>query len=239
MNKSESIANIGLALSKAQGELQDVYKDKKGYGYNYADLSSILEISRPACSKHELAVLQPCSNDGSSVTVETMIIHSSGEWLSSVLTLPLSVGKGMSHAQAVGSCITYGRRYGLAAMLGISQTDDDATLIPAGHTVEGHAESNGFINAGQLKVLKEVLIKSESDIPMFCKYYGVESVSEIKATAFDNILKTLNGKILKLKNANAMKALADNKSTPEIDIADHADFHAELGEVDTETGEVI
>ena len=128
MNKSETIGALALALSKLQGEAQNLHKDKQGYGYKYAELSSVLDEVRPLLAKFELAVTQLCSTENTNVIVETVLLHSTGEWLSSSLSLPISVGKGMSQAQAIGSCISYGRRYALAAMIGIAQADNDASL---------------------------------------------------------------------------------------------------------------
>ncbi len=138
MNKSENLGALSLALSKLQGEVCDVYKGKTGFNYKYAELSSVLDVTRPLCAKYELAVTQLCGTDiAGGVTIETVLLHSSGEWLSSVLTLPVSVGKGMSQAQAIGSCISYGRRYALAALLGIAQTDNDASLAQQQLTTHG------------------------------------------------------------------------------------------------------
>lgn len=125
MNKSESINELALALSKLQGEVTDAHKGKKGYGYNYADLGSVLEISRPLLVKHGLAVTQLCGTEGDKITVETVLMHSSGQWISSVLAFASQAAKGMTAAQAAGSVITYMRRYALTAALGITQTDDD------------------------------------------------------------------------------------------------------------------
>ncbi len=127
MNKSDTIGQLGLALSKMQGEISDVHKDKQGYGYKYADLSSVLDIARPLCAKYELSISQLCTNSADQVGVETMLAHSSGEWISSSFLMPVTANKGMSPAQAAGSVITYARRYALAAILGIAQTDDDAS----------------------------------------------------------------------------------------------------------------
>ena len=128
MNKSENIGALALALSKLQGEAQNLHKDKQGYGYKYAELSSVLDEVRPLLAKFELAVTQLCGTDNANVTIETVLLHSSGEWLSSTLALPVHVGKGMTQAQAIGSCISYGRRYALAALVGIAQTDNDAAI---------------------------------------------------------------------------------------------------------------
>jgi hypothetical protein len=56
------------------------------------------------------------------VIVETILTHTSGQWIQSELALPLL----KADPQGVGSAITYGRRYGLAAIIGIvADVDDD------------------------------------------------------------------------------------------------------------------
>jgi hypothetical protein len=80
MNKSENIEALAGALSKLQGEIKDASKDQKGYGYNYADLSTFLEIGRPLLSKHHLAVSQLCGSSSDKVSLETVLMHESGQW---------------------------------------------------------------------------------------------------------------------------------------------------------------
>jgi len=127
MNKSDSIAKLALALSKLQGEVTDAHKDKAAYNYNYADLAGVLEIARPLCLKYELAVTQLCTTQHElDVGVTTILMHSSGEWVESTFTMPISSVKNGNAAQGAGSIITYARRYALAAILGITQTDNDA-----------------------------------------------------------------------------------------------------------------
>jgi hypothetical protein len=87
----------------------------------YADLASVWDACRVPLSKHGLAVLQPVRADGPSVTVTTILAHSSGEWISESLTMTAQ----QNTPQAVGSAITYGRRYGLSSMVGIAPDDDD------------------------------------------------------------------------------------------------------------------
>lgn len=131
MNKSETIEKLAQALSKLQGEVQNLFKDKTGHNYKYTDLASVLDMVRPLCAKYELSVSQLCCNDPASVDVmgvETVLMHSSGQYISSVLYMNVTIGRGMSAAQAAGSVITYARRYALAALLGIAQTDTDASV---------------------------------------------------------------------------------------------------------------
>jgi hypothetical protein len=128
MNKSESINELACALSKFQGEIQNVFKGKKGYGYNYADLGAILEDVRPVLFKHGLSFMQLPGNSGDNVSIESILMHSSGQWISETIQMPVDAGKGMSRAQAIGSVISYARRYSLSSFLGIAQTDNDASI---------------------------------------------------------------------------------------------------------------
>ena len=119
---SPTIGKLADALAKAQAEMEGATKDSTNphFRSKYADLSSIRDACRPL-AKHGLAHLQPTRADGPHVTVTTLLIHSSGEWIAEDLTLTA----GSNTPQAVGSAITYGRRYGLAAMVGIAPEDDD------------------------------------------------------------------------------------------------------------------
>jgi hypothetical protein len=136
MEMSENINEIVTALSKAQAEIGNVAKDAKNphFKADYASLGAVLETCRPVLAKHNLCILQPASSEGSgAVTVETMIAHSSGQWMRS----RLSCMPGKQDAQGIGSVITYMRRYSLASMVGVAQTDDD------GEGATGRGESGG------------------------------------------------------------------------------------------------
>jgi hypothetical protein len=122
LRMSPTIGKLADALAKAQAEMEGAAKDATNphFRSKYADLASIRDACRPL-AKYGLAHLQPTRADGPHVTVTTLLIHSSGEWISEDLTLTA----GSNTPQAVGSAITYGRRYGLAAMVGIAPEDDD------------------------------------------------------------------------------------------------------------------
>ena len=190
MNKSETIGNLALALSKLQGEAQDVFKAKKGYGYSYADLSSVLDITRPLCAKYELAVSQLCSNDADaiSVGVETILVHSSGEWISSSLYMQVTPNKGMSAAQVAGSVITYARRYSLAAILGIAQTDDDASIKDE---PKQEPKMNLYLELIALIADKNL----EDKIDIWCEHFKVNTLMQLP----DEQIKKL---IVKIKESN-------------------------------------
>jgi hypothetical protein len=125
MPQSESVAKLAAALSAAQGEFGAIKKqqDNPFFKSKYADLSAVLEAVQPSLTKHELAVIQSPSTDADkkTVSVETMLMHSSGEWKSSVFEMPVADWK----AQGIGSVVTYLRRYSIGAVLNIAAEDDD------------------------------------------------------------------------------------------------------------------
>ena len=123
MNTSEQINELATALAKAQGEITGALKDSANpfFKSKYADLASCWDACRGPLSRNGLSVLQPAESDDGGVTVTTTLLHSSGQWVRSALRLQ---PKDWS-PQGVGSAISYGRRYGLTAMIGIAQVDDD------------------------------------------------------------------------------------------------------------------
>lgn len=126
MEKSDIINELATALAKAQGEFTPARMDATNpfLKNNYADLGSVIAAAKAACAKYGLAVSQPASTTGDNVTVTTVLMHASGQWMSSEMTLPLGKESGRSIAQAAGSIITYLRRYSLSAMLGIYADED-------------------------------------------------------------------------------------------------------------------
>jgi hypothetical protein len=124
MQHSEQINELAAALAKAQGTMTGALKDSSNpfFKSRYADLESVWTACRRALTENGLSVVQSASATDSGVAVTTMLLHSSGQWMRD--TLPLNP-KDLS-PQGIGSAITYGRRYALAAMAGVYQTDDDA-----------------------------------------------------------------------------------------------------------------
>lgn len=125
MQKSESIAALAGALAKAQAVMQGAKKDSENpfFKSKYADLGSVWDACRDALTKNELAVIQTTEveDENGSIPVETMLAHSSGEWISGVL----KVRPVKDDPQGMGSALTYARRYALSAMVGVAPEDDD------------------------------------------------------------------------------------------------------------------
>ena len=129
MNKSESITEVLKALSKFQGELENVEKAKAGHGYKYATLGNCIDAAKAPLKANGLSVVQLMGNDSTgATTMETVLGHSSGEYISSMCTMPIAKlqgGGGSNPAQVMGASITYMRRYQYAAIIGLAQDDTD------------------------------------------------------------------------------------------------------------------
>lgn len=145
MKHSEQINEIGAALAKAQKVMKGAKKDSANpfFKSKYADLASVADACRDALADNGIAVVQPPSaGDDGRVSVETMLVHSSGQWMSETLTVkPKDDGP-----QALGSVITYLRRYALAAFAGVAPEDDDA------ESAEGRKDAK----AAPIKAVKPV-----------------------------------------------------------------------------------
>jgi len=94
----------------------------------YADLASVWEACREPLSKNNIAVIQPLhQSEKEEILLETVLMHSSGQWVSSMIQIPVT----KADAQGYGSALTYARRYGLSAMVGVAPEDDDGNAAAA------------------------------------------------------------------------------------------------------------
>lgn len=120
-SKPMEFDKIAAALAKAQAEMTNPPKTKSGQcrggRYMYADLAEVLDHIRGPLSKNALAVVQIVTPG----VLITRLIHSSGQYIDSNYPLPTTA----LDAQAMGSAITYARRYSVCALVGIAAEDDE------------------------------------------------------------------------------------------------------------------
>lgn len=121
---TETCTDLFTALIKAQSQMGSAVKDAKNphFRSRYASLAAVIDAVIPVLNANGVGVLQLPSIEGSEVQLTTILMHSSGQRLSSTVGAPL--GK-KQDAQAVGSAITYLRRYSLQSIMGLPVEDDD------------------------------------------------------------------------------------------------------------------
>jgi hypothetical protein len=131
MEKSIEIQNLTKALIQFQAKMKpleldaevEVMTDKGGkYKFKYATLENIIESTRTLLANNGLALIQTVGEGG---CVTTLLMHESGEWIQdTVLIAPVK-----SSPQAIGSSITYAKRYSMTAILRlVSESDDDGNV---------------------------------------------------------------------------------------------------------------
>lgn len=123
MRTSQQTSEIVKAMKAAQAAFPAIAKDKQVQAgarkYAYAELSTIIDATKPVLLENGLVLTHGMESNGHSA-LTCRISHVSGEWMESAY--PLAAGL---NSQEMGSAITYGRRYTLCAMLGIATEDDD------------------------------------------------------------------------------------------------------------------
>jgi len=127
MKKSEQINELTAALVKFHSVATNPKKNAVNpfLKSKYADLSEVINVSRIPLAECGLAIMQFESFDQNIAKVETMLTHSSGQWVSSELCIPCA----KIDAQSIGVALTYARRYGWSSICGLAQEDDDGQSI--------------------------------------------------------------------------------------------------------------
>jgi hypothetical protein len=131
--QSPEIGKLAEALAKAQAAIKGAHKDSTNphFKSNYADLESVWDACRVPLSGNGLAVVQTLHTEEKGLYLRTTLIHSSGEYMAGNTPILTS----QNTMQGLGSAITYARRYGLSAMVGVAPSDDD------GEAAMGRGES--------------------------------------------------------------------------------------------------
>lgn len=122
--KSETINELAKALSQAQAQISGAIKDSSNpfFKSSYADLESCWAAIREPLTKNGLSVTQLVQVENSTPVLETMLMHTSGQFISS--KSPIICVK-QNDPQAFGAALTYMRRFNLCAIVGLTQVDDD------------------------------------------------------------------------------------------------------------------
>lgn len=204
MNHSESIAKLADALARAHAEFEPVKKEVKNtfFKNKYADLSALIDATGKGLSKNGLAVIQSPGKltEANRVLLTTILIHSSGEWLSDELDMPVS----KPDAQGVGSALTYARRYAYGAILNIAGENDDDGNAASGLEVdkksekqfkkeyEAKTDDQTGITEGQVIAFNKTAKlggRTSGQIFLFLKSIGRTKVEEMTKLQFNDAIK--------------------------------------------------
>ena len=206
--RSQSVGALAAALAKAQGRMTNAAKDSINphFKSRYADLASIWSACREALSANEIAIVQLPAVDGSTVTVTTVLLHSSDEWM----LAEISAAAANATPQSIGSALTYLRRYGLAAMVGVAPDDDDAdtaqpkTMAPP---PPAQAKPTNAVSNEALSNIQAIAAEIKADIPKALQFLKVERLEDLSQDQAEKLLRQLEAKRPAAKEAPAAMGL--------------------------------
>lgn len=193
---SESIQDLAAALAKAQAKIEGAVKasDNAELNNRYADLTAVWAACRQALTKNGLSVVQfPGELVENCVSMTTMLMHSSGQWIQQSLSIPLS----RVNAQGYGATITYARRYALAAVVGVCPEEDQSMAASALAPRPARSQAprlGGRIDENMLAALTALADEVNAEHQAFCAYLGIASLQELPVSQYQAALRALEQK---------------------------------------------
>ena len=211
MNSYSTFTKIATALLKAQRSMGNATKDSKNpfFKSSYADLNSIREAVMPSLNENGITVLQPTVYRDGKAFVHTVLMHESGECISS--DTEIISGK-QNDPQAAGSGISYARRYGLQSFLNVGAVDDDGesamdrnkqtSKIPYNADITVSTAITSAVSSAQVAVARKIITKEDLLKKLSSTYEvsaatitdGVRKLTQQQLKQFTKEMETLIGK---------------------------------------------
>ena len=197
--QSEQINELIAALAKAQGEISAASKDCANpfFKSKYADLNSVWGACREPLSKNGLAVTQTVQQRESGDVLVTLLGHASGQWMSSTMSLRIKSDGKTNELQVLGSCLTYLRRFALAAIVGVAPAEDDDGNGGKGYQARPEpapAPAIEMITAFQVEQLKKEVetcsVEFIAKLTKFMSDNNIESYNQFSKNTFMQVLQS-------------------------------------------------
>lgn len=186
MDAKDSELQFNSSLAQMQISIPSIAERGVGHNIKYATLEDILDVVRPIMHKYGFAIVFKTGNGEKTISVTGVLMHSSGHSVETSLTLPFDNSGSKNAVQAVGSAISYGKRYVLNALLNLTTRNED---------------DNGFaavpfapLTEMQKQTIQNLLDKcKEATQANFKKVYG--EVDEIGKADFNKVMNELRAAV--------------------------------------------
>lgn len=202
MKTSETLTNIAPALVKALAKIEGVAKTKANPGFKgskYATLEAVIEASKEHLTECGLTILQlPGALIDGVLTLETVILHESGEFISGCFGIAL----GKQDPQGVGSAITYARRYALMSALNMPAVDDDGEAAQ-GRYHEPREQAPPAPNPAVSAAVAAISMLTTTSALKAWKEMNAEMISSLSEDDAQAIVRTFNARAADLKPRQA------------------------------------
>lgn len=161
---------------------------------NYAKWEDVNEVLKPALAAHNFVLNFNSAQDEKSITVTAVLKHTGGHQETAQLRLPLDTSGAKNAVQAIGSTISYGKRYAAGLVLNLTsrapgEADDDGRAAGAGEP----------ITEAQVREINKRIATVGADVESFCAYLKVDAVAAIPASQYERAIKALDMKAAKAK----------------------------------------
>lgn len=181
-------AAFASALAEMQPKLPVI--GRRGVNTNtkqaYAKWEDIAESIAPVLAAHGFALTFKVNRADGMVSVTGFLFHEQGHSEETTLDLPVDTGPGRNAVQAVGSSVSYGKRYVAGALLNFvsrDMPDDDGNTS---------TDAPAFITDEQVVQLRELLDAKGADTAKFLKFIKLERLEQIHASAFQRVIDLVN-----------------------------------------------
>jgi len=195
---NKAMAEFSANAPRITKDSQVGFDSKKGGSvqYKYASLANIVNIVSPCLSAVGLSHSWRTTQEGNQIIVKCVISHVDGHSESTQLQSAADNSGSKNSIQAIGSTVSFLKRYTFESMLGLSSFDDDGALAKSNEHVEKN--NTEFVSEEQAKELDTLL---EKTIPLrvnrsgwftfIKKEYNATSNHNIPADCFENAMTRL------------------------------------------------
>ena len=177
--KNKSINEAFVAAQKLIGHARKS-SENPHFKSKYADLKECFAACSDILNNHGIHITQPTVQEGDMLVVRTILTHTSGETIQD-FGIPLAGWENAKNPmQALGSAVSYSRRYSLCSLIGITPAEDDGQSL-----TQDTPKPSNKITAAQAQMLNDLATEVGANKTKFCAYLGVPHFEDINASQFD------------------------------------------------------
>lgn len=186
MDATAAKVAFNAALVRMQPELPAIEKRGESNNGAYGKWEDIQGAILPILSRHGFALSFKTVSEDKGIVVTAILHHEAGHDDSTDLRLPADTSGSKNSVQAVGSSVSYGKRYTASALLNlrIGGEDDDAA----------RAGGNMPITDEQRDHLLKLISDKGADVARFCAFFKIEAVPDLPASKFEQAKKMIEAK---------------------------------------------
>ena len=201
MDRWQARKAFDRAMADAKAEIPPIIKNRTvdyassggRTSYKHEDLAEIARTVDPILAKHGLSYrFRTTSEPNAPVVVTCIVSHRDGHYEENTLAAGRDDSGKKNAIQQVGSTITYLQRYTLKAALGLAASNDDDGRKA------GETEEPATVSDEQVAELQRRIVETDTDIPTFLRFFGVERLNDLPAKRFDEAARMLARKAAKM-----------------------------------------